>query len=43
MGVFSGRTVLVGDRTKFTRATGWEPTIPFERTLRDMLDFWRAR
>ncbi len=35
--------VLMGDRTKFTRATGWEPTIPFERTLRDMLDFWRAR
>jgi GDP-4-dehydro-6-deoxy-D-mannose reductase len=35
--------VLLGDRTKFTRATGWEPTIPFEQTLRDMLDFWRAR
>jgi GDP-4-dehydro-6-deoxy-D-mannose reductase len=35
--------VLVGDRTKFTEATGWEPTIPFEQTLRDMLDFWRAR
>jgi GDP-4-dehydro-6-deoxy-D-mannose reductase len=35
--------VLIGDRTKFTQATGWEPTIPFERTLEDMLDFWRAR
>ena len=35
--------VLIGDRTKFTQATGWEPTIPFERTLLDMLDFWRAR
>ena len=35
--------VLLGDRTKFTQATGWEPTIPFERTLQDMLDFWRAR
>jgi GDP-4-dehydro-6-deoxy-D-mannose reductase len=35
--------VLLGDRTKFTKATGWEPTIPFEQTLRDMLDFWRAR
>lgn len=35
--------VLLGDRTKFTQATGWEPTIPFEQTLRDMLDFWRAR
>ena len=35
--------VLLGDRTKFTQATGWEPAIPFERTLQDMLDFWRAR
>jgi GDP-4-dehydro-6-deoxy-D-mannose reductase len=35
--------VLIGDRTKFTQATGWEPTIPFETTLQDMLDFWRAR
>jgi GDP-4-dehydro-6-deoxy-D-mannose reductase len=35
--------VLIGDRTKFTQATGWEPTIPFEKTLEDMLDFWRAR
>ncbi len=35
--------VLLGDRTKFTQATGWEPVIPFEQTLRDMLDFWRAR
>lgn len=35
--------VLLGDRTKFTKATGWEPVIPFEQTLRDMLDFWRAR
>jgi len=35
--------VLLGDHSKFTRATGWEPVIPFEQTLRDMLDFWRAR
>lgn len=35
--------VLLGDRSKFTEATGWEPEIPFERTLRDMLDFWRSR
>ena len=35
--------VLLGDRTKFTAATGWEPVIPFEQTLQDMLDFWRAR
>ncbi len=35
--------VLLGDRSKFTKATGWEPTIPFEQTLRDMLEHWRAR
>jgi GDP-4-dehydro-6-deoxy-D-mannose reductase len=35
--------VLIGDPTKFKRATGWEPTIPFEQTLRDMLEHWRAR
>ncbi len=35
--------VLLGDRTKFTKATGWVPAIPFEQTLQDMLDFWRAR
>jgi GDP-4-dehydro-6-deoxy-D-mannose reductase len=35
--------VLQGDNSKFVRATGWQPTIPFEQTLRDMLDYWRAR
>jgi GDP-4-dehydro-6-deoxy-D-mannose reductase len=35
--------ILLGDATKFRRATGWEPTIPFEQTLRDMLEYWRAR
>ena len=28
---------------KFRAATGWEPEIPYERTLRDMLDYWRER
>ena len=35
--------VLLGDNSKFAKATGWAPTIPFEQTLRDMLDYWRAR
>jgi len=35
--------VLLGDYSKFNRATGWNPTIPFEQTLADMLDHWRAR
>ena len=34
--------VLVGDYSKFRKATGWEPSIPYDRTLRDMLDYWRA-
>jgi GDP-4-dehydro-6-deoxy-D-mannose reductase len=33
--------VLLGDHSKFTAATGWKPVIPFERTLADMLEFWR--
>lgn len=34
--------VLLGDASKFRKATGWEPAIPFERTLRDLLEYWRA-
>jgi len=33
--------ILVGDCTKFKQQTGWEPQIPFERTLQDTLDYWR--
>ena len=35
--------VLLGDASKFRKATGWEPVIPFEQTLRDMLAYWRER
>ncbi|HKZ04919.1 MAG TPA: GDP-mannose 4,6-dehydratase [Methylomirabilota bacterium] len=35
--------VLEGDPSKIRRATGWTVEIPFERTLRDLLDFWRQR
>ena len=35
--------VLIGDNSRFVKATGWKPTIPFEQTLRDMLEYWRAR
>jgi GDP-4-dehydro-6-deoxy-D-mannose reductase len=35
--------VLIGDSSKFRADTGWEPRIPFDRTLIDVLDFWRAR
>ncbi len=35
--------ILWADASKFQKATGWEPTIPFEQTLRDLLDYWRDR
>ncbi|MBI2756661.1 MAG: GDP-mannose 4,6-dehydratase [Chloroflexi bacterium] len=28
---------------RFSAATGWETSIPFETTLRDLLDYWRER
>ena len=34
---------LVGDNRKIRAETGWEPGIPLERTLADLLDYWRAR
>jgi GDP-4-dehydro-6-deoxy-D-mannose reductase len=35
--------ILQADPTKFRKQTGWEPVIPFEKTLRDLLDYWRER
>lgn len=35
--------VLVGDARKLREATGWEPTIPLETSLRDILEWWRKR
>jgi GDP-4-dehydro-6-deoxy-D-mannose reductase len=34
---------LIGDSSKFRADTGWEPQIPLDRTLRDLLDYWRER
>jgi GDP-4-dehydro-6-deoxy-D-mannose reductase len=36
-------TLLVGDCSKFQAVTGWRPTIPFEVTLKDLLEHWRKR
>ncbi|SRR6266496_665882 len=33
----------VPDTTKFTLHTGWRPEISYERTIRDLLDYWRDR
>jgi len=35
--------MLVGDSSKFRAKTGWEPHIPFEQTLADILTYWRER
>ena len=35
--------VLVGDSSKFVAKTGWQPEIPFEKTMQDLLDYWRER
>ena len=33
----------VPDITKFTKHTGWKPQIPFEKTILDLLNYWRKR
>ena len=33
--------VLIGDASKLKAATGWEPRVPFEKTLADLLAYWR--
>ena len=33
--------ILLADASKFVAATGWKPRIPFETTLRDLLNYWR--
>ncbi|MBI5620970.1 GDP-mannose 4,6-dehydratase [Candidatus Gottesmanbacteria bacterium] len=35
--------VLIGDNTKFVLKTGWKPEIPFEKTMEDLLNYWRER
>jgi GDP-mannose 4,6-dehydratase len=31
----------VPDTTKFSNHTGWKPEIPFEKTMKDLLEYWR--
>ncbi len=35
--------VQIGDYSKFKNQTGWSPEIPLNRTLKDLLDFWRKK
>jgi len=33
----------VPDTLKFEKHTGWKPEIPFETTMKDLLDYWRQQ
>jgi GDP-4-dehydro-6-deoxy-D-mannose reductase len=37
------RPLIVGDATRLHTRTGWSPVIPLAQTVRDTLDYWRAR
>lgn len=35
--------MLRGDCSKFRRLTSWKPVIPFEKTMEDLLNYWREK
>jgi GDP-4-dehydro-6-deoxy-D-mannose reductase len=35
-------SIVYGDPTRLREATGWEPRIPLERTIADLIDWWRS-
>lgn len=35
--------LLIGSSQRFQQATGWQPEIPIDQTLRDLIDYWRSR
>ena len=37
----SDAPILIGDYYKFQRKTGWKPSIPFNQTVEDLLNYWR--
>lgn len=39
----SDNPIVLGDATRLKRQTGWQPEIPIDQTLRDLLDWWRAQ
>ena len=39
----SDNPVVLGDRSRITAETGWMPLISIERTLSDLLEYWRQR
>ena len=39
----SDTPIVLGSHARLTRETGWNPHIPIERTLADILETWRER
>ena len=39
----SDNPVIAGDRSRITAETGWMPRIPIDRTLADLLQYWRQQ
>jgi len=37
----SDEPIIMGDNSKLVAHTGWRPKIPIERTMKDMLAYWR--
>jgi len=35
--------LLIGSSEKFQKKTGWKPEIPFDKTMKDLLDYWREK
>lgn len=35
--------ILLGDYSKFKKQTGWQPEIPFEKIMEDLLNYWRRK
>jgi GDP-4-dehydro-6-deoxy-D-mannose reductase len=35
--------IVVGDRSRLERELGWRPEIPFDRSIDDLLTFWRTQ
>jgi GDP-4-dehydro-6-deoxy-D-mannose reductase len=35
--------LLLGDPTRIRESLGWTPAIPIDQTIKDLLDYWRAR
>ena len=35
--------ILRGDCSRLTQKVGWRPTIPLEKTLEDLLNYWRSK